>query len=128
MRLGKGTANHHSVRSAGERLAHIAALAHSSISQDRNVTGSFLEIIITSSRTVHGCCYLRNAKAQHTAGSAGGTGSDTNENSRRAALHDFIGNFVPDRIPNDDRNLHLSAEFLKIERLYSDEICLTVET
>ena len=114
--LANALPDHDGIRAAGERFANIAALAHSAIGDDRNVTRSFLEIGIARRRAIDGGGDLRHAQAEHAARSAGRAGTDADQHRRRTAFHDLERHLVTDGVADDDRDPHLAAKFREIER------------
>src|SRR4029077_13637130 len=104
-------------RATGERLANIAASAHSAISDDWHVARCFFEVSVARRRAIDCRSDLRNTQSKHTARSASRTWADTDQNRSRPTLHNFESHVITYSVSYNHRNAHLTAKFLQVERL-----------
>ena len=116
VRFCKCAPDHDGIRAASEGFANIAALAHAAVGDDRNVARGFFEVGIAGSGAVNRGRDLRHAETKDAARSAGGTGTDPDQNCCRSAFHNLEGNVEADGVTDDDWDPHFAAEFFQVER------------
>src|SRR6266404_1930236 len=116
LRASKRAAEHDCIRATRERFANVAALAHSAVSDDWDITRSFFEISVAGGGAIDRGGDLRHAQAKHAARSASCSGTDTDENASRTAFHNFQRDIVADGVADDDRDAHVGAKFCQIKR------------
>ena len=81
--------DHDRVRSAGQRLANIAAFAHAAVGDDRDIARGFFEVSVAGRRAIDCRRNLRHAEAEHAARSARRAGTYADEHRGRSAFHDL---------------------------------------
>src|SRR6266436_3148378 len=116
LRASKRAADHDCIRATRERFANVAALAHSAVSNDWDITRSFFEISVAGGGAIDRGGDLRHAQAKHATRSASCSGTDTDENASRTAFHNFQRDIVADGVADDDRDAHVGAKFCQIKR------------
>src|SRR5262245_22345079 len=117
LRLGKGASHHDRVRAASQRLANIAAFAHTAVGDNWYIPRRFFKVSVTRCRAVDRGSNLRNAESKYTARGASGSGTNANQDCSRSAFHYLESHIVPDCVSYNHRDAHLATEFFKIERL-----------
>src|SRR5207247_8768307 len=89
LRASKRAADHDCIRATRERFANVAALAHSAVGDDWDITRRFFEISVARGSTIDRGGDLRHTQSKHTARSASCSRTDANDNADRAAFHNF---------------------------------------
>src|ERR1043165_4171772 len=112
--FGESAPYHDSISAAGECLTNVAAFAHAAIGNDWNKSRRSFEVGIARGRAIHGGSDLRYPQPKDAARGTGRPRTDADKNSGRPAAHDFESNVVSDRVADNDRDPHFTAEFLKI--------------
>src|SRR5437667_2035794 len=107
LRASKRAADHDCIRATSERFANVAALAHSAVGDDRDITRRFFEISVARGGAIDRGGDLRHPESKDTAWRASCSGTDADENAGRSAFHNFQRDIVADGVADDDRDAHI---------------------
>ena len=98
-------------------LGQLATAAHAAVGDDRDVSAGLGQVRVTGRRDVADRRDLRNTDPEDLAGRARGAGPDTDEDRRRALLHEGEGRLGVRRVADRDRDRHVAGEVLERQRV-----------
>ena len=109
--LSQRSTQHHSVRTAGERLAQVTARPNTAIRDYRHVASRPVKIFIPRGGAVNRRAYLRNTYASNFPGCACSSGTDTHQHAVDARFHEFERHLVGYAVAHQHRDIQHLQQF-----------------
>jgi hypothetical protein len=109
--------DHHCVGAAGERLGHVAAVAHAAVGDDLDVLARLEHVLRAGSLDVGDRRGLRDADPQHSTRRARRARPDADEHAHGARPHEVQAGRVGGAAADDHGHRDLADELLEVERL-----------